>query len=34
MKKYIDYLIYRIKNWYIQRKKLKNLSKNDPFIYK
>lgn len=34
MKQYLKYLVYRIVNWYTQRKKLKGLNKKDPFIYK
>lgn len=34
MVKFINYVIFRIKFWNQQRKKLKQLNKKDPFIYK
>lgn len=32
--KYINNLINKIKKYFLFRKKIKSMSKNDPFIYK
>ncbi len=34
MFKYVKYIYYRIKSWLAYRKKVKELKKRDPFIYK
>jgi hypothetical protein len=34
MIKFIKYVVFRIRFWWQQRKKLKQLNKKDPFIYK
>jgi hypothetical protein len=34
MIKWLKYLVYKVKVWYTYRKKIKELRKRDPFIYK
>ena len=34
MIKWLKYLVYKVKVWYTYRKKIKELRKQDPFIYK
>jgi hypothetical protein len=34
MIKWFKYMLYKIKVWYAYKKKIKELKKRDPFIYK
>jgi hypothetical protein len=34
MFKYIKYLWFKVKSWYLYKKKIKEIRKRDPFIYK
>ena len=34
MFKYIKYLWFKVKSWYLYKKKIKEIIKRDPFIYK
>lgn len=34
MFKYIKYFWFKVKSWYLYKKKIKEIRKRDPFIYK
>jgi hypothetical protein len=34
MFKYVKYLWFKVKSWYLYKKKIKEIRKRDPFIYK
>ncbi len=34
MFKYVKYIWFKIKSWYLYKKKIKEIRKRDPFIYK
>ena len=34
MFKYLKYLWFKVKSWYLYKKKIKEIRKRDPFIYK